>query len=273
MRSMVDRPPLSMHFLLVLAAVALGGCGELNRLEDYFATTASEVLFLGISDDETLDVLEELGITEGAMGIRAAATAFLAQATSLESVADNLIDDADRVLLHDGSRGVNLDSQGNGLYFITSEDDPELSYVPGTTYTFQAVKDGRSHSVSMLAPGVPALSGIPQGGETHATGQSLQVNLGGQFDNAIVIVVDEDGQLTYDNRPSTASEYVDWIRDESMQTSVTIPGSAFAQHNALYVIGIAGIREALDSSYENLNPLVSKLAMGSVAVQGLITDL
>ncbi|MBN95119.1 MAG: hypothetical protein CL928_13795 [Deltaproteobacteria bacterium] len=273
MRHMRYSPALRTSAALVLSGIALVGCGELNRLEDYFATTAAEVLFLGISDPETLSALEELGVTEGPMGIRAAATAFLAQATSLESVAANLVDDADRVLVHNGSQGVNLDSQGNGLYFITSQDDPVLDYVPGTTYTFQAVKEGRSHTVSMLAPGVPALSGIPGGSDTHPPGQSLTVYLGGQFDNAIVLVLDGDGNITHDNRPSTASEYVDWIQDESMQSSVTIPGEAFPEAGSLYIIGIAGIREALDSSYENLNPLVSKLAMGSVAVQGVLTGL
>jgi hypothetical protein len=123
----------------------------------------------------------------------------------------------------------------------------------------------------MIAPPAPSLGGFPQAPDTQAPGTALTITLGGQYDNAVVVVVNDQGDITYDSRPTTAGEYVDWVKNDTAMIDVVVPGTAFTTPNALYIVGVAGIRKALDSSFENFNPLVSNLAMGSVAAQGIIT--
>jgi hypothetical protein len=95
--------------------------------------------------------------------------------------------------------------------------------------------------------------------------------MGQQFDNYLAVVATENGDITYSNEPQTAGEYLEWIGGGDVVTNITIPASAFPDPGAGYVIGVAGIRRASDSAFDNFNPLVSNLAMGSLSVSALVT--
>jgi hypothetical protein len=251
-----DRPIPRLVLLGLLPA--LPGC----NITSYFSTVASEALLLGVADPvEGVD-----------LGAAATATTFLAKAQSLDSVAANVFDDADRVWIEGGGGEAELPNQGDGLYLATSEDDADLVYADGSRYTLHVQNGGKSYSVGGEAPPPPQLDGVPAPPATHAAGTQLVVDLSGQgFDNFVGVVADSDGNLTWDSRPEDAGGYVDWIRDSGEVTTVTVPGSAFPDPGQPYVLGLAGVVKAPDADFEGFNPLVSNFALGSLAVATVTT--
>jgi hypothetical protein len=263
---------MNIFRLLPLLAVVLctaltnTACSEIG---DYFSTIAAEGLFLGVDDPA---VATGLGL-DAELAAGATASTFLAQARSLDSISENLFSDADSVSITDGITSVELAALGNGLYNVNSNEAPELVYVIGRSYTLEVRDDGELYTAEMLAPPPPILGGVPdaQAGESHAAGTDLAVSLGQQFDNYLVVVVDGSGEITYSNQPETASDYIDWIGSDDVVASVTIPAAAFPAAGTGYIIAIAGVRRASDSAFDNFNPLISNLAMGSTAVSALVT--
>ena len=112
------------------------------------------------------------------------------------------------------------------------------------------------------APPPPTLSGIPdaEAGLTHAANTALEVSLGQQYDNYLAMVVNADGEITYSNEPDGASAYLEWNGGSDVFTTITIPGTAFPAGSTAYVVGVAGVRRAPDSAFDNFNPFVSNLA-------------
>jgi hypothetical protein len=258
------------RFALLLSALPLAlpivGCSE---IDDYFSTVAAEALFLGLDDPAAA---EALGLSAD-LATGASATAFLARARSLSSVSENLFSDADSVSIADGVSSVELLARDNGLYSVDSSENVELGYVVGRSYALEVYDDGRLYSAEMLAPPPPALAGVPdpQAGATHPSQTALELSMGQQFDNYLAVVVDESGTITYSNEPQTAGDYLNWIAGSDTFIDITIPASAFPAPSSGYIVGVAGIRRASDSAFDNFNPLVSNLAMGTLAVSALIT--
>ncbi len=256
MKNTLPSPALAVAALAVLTAP---GCICGNSCFDIFSNVAVEGLVLGV--DEPIEGID--------LGAAAGATAFLAEAESLSSFEANLLDDADRVWVEtETTSAVNLEAVGDGLYEVTSDTVPGFAYSVGATYTIAVQDGGQSFSVSGVAPPPPTLTGVPAAG-THPAGGGLTFDLSGQnFDNHLAVVADQDGNLTYDNRPDTAGDYIDWIGGDDVST-ITIPGSAFPSAGTAYVLGVAGIRKGDD--FDGFNPLVSNLAVGSLAVEAVAT--
>lgn len=239
--------------LLPALLLVLSAC---NTVDDYFSSLATEALLLGIEDPPE-DVDFDLGEA-------ASVTAYVAEARSLSSFSANLVDDATVTF---GGRA--LPRTGHGLYSADSSSDAALDYVAGTSYVLAIVEDG-TNTVSVTAPPAPDLVGAPGPQETHQAGAGMSIDLSGQgFDNQIVLVGTSDGQggasLTWDSRPTSADEYIDWIGGNGDVGTVVIPGSAFPDADTIYLLGVAGIVRAPDSAFDGLNPLVSNLASGQVA--------
>jgi hypothetical protein len=247
--------------MLLTCTLLVCGCDRLLDVGDYFSPVASEALVLGVEDP---DIAALVGGT-------AAASAFLARASSLTSVAANLFDDADSVRVDTGSGSFALASQGDGLYLVTSADDPSLDYVSGSTWTLSVTDGGSTYTASGEAPAAPVLTGVPVPPATHGAGQPLSVGLGRSFDNSLTIVLDDAGNVTWDSRPQGVSEYLDWIGGGGDVSSVAIPGEAFPNPGTGYVVGIAGVVRAPDAGLEGFNPLVSNLALGSMGTAALVT--
>jgi hypothetical protein len=257
---------LALCLLILPIAFPVLGCSE---IDDYFSTVAAEALFLGLDDPAAA---QALGLS-AELATGATANTFLARARSIDSISENLFSDADSVSMADGVSSVELVARGNGLYSIDSTEDPELAYVVGRSYALEVYEDGRLYSAEMLAPPPPNLTGVPDplNGETHSAQSPLSLSMGQQFDNYLAVVATENGDITYSNEPQTAGEYLEWIGGGDVVTNITIPASAFPDPGAGYVIGVAGIRRASDSAFDNFNPLVSNLAMGSLSVSALVT--
>jgi len=257
---------LPLLTVVLCTALTNTACSEIG---DYFSTIAAEGMFLGVDDPAAAAAL---GL-DAELAAGATASTFLAQARSLDSISENLFSDADSVSITDGTTSVELAALGNGLYNVNSNEAPELAYVIGRSYTLQVREDGELYTAEMMAPPPPTLGGVPdaQAGESHPANVELAVSLGQQFDNYLVVVVDGSGEITYSNEPETASDYINWISSNDVVASVTIPGSAFPAAGTGYIVGIAGVRRAADSAFDNFNPLVSNLAMGSTSVAALVT--
>jgi len=246
--------------LPLLSLAFLAGCSFLDGLDDYVSNVVCEGIYLGV-DDPDLAAQLGLDVSDGA-----ATTVFLARATSLSSVEANLLTDADSVSLRSGGSTVELENQGDGTYLALG--DGGLGYAAGATYVLEVDHDGRSHTASAVAPDPPDLGDLPDAGagELHPTGQDLTVDLTGQgYDNWLGLVLDADGTVTWDNRPESAGDYIDWIGGSDDVGVVTIPGSAFPDAGSVYVVGVAGVRRSLDAELSNFNPIVSNWAVGALA--------
>ena len=245
--------------LLLLPLLLLSAC---DSVDDYFSVMAAQGMFLGI-DEAPAGVDFELGAA-------ATSQAFVAEARSLESFSANLVNDAQVSI-----DGVLMASGGSGTYEVDSSTNPALEYVVGDVYTLTVVEDG-ARTVWIEAPPPPNLVGAPDPQALHPAGTGFTVDLTGQgYQNYIILVGTSDAEgnvaLTWDSRPQTADEYIDWIgaRDEVGQ--LPIPGEAFPDPSTPYVLGVAGIVRAPDSSFDELNPLVSNFASGSVATSLVTT--
>lgn len=248
-----------MRAKLLLTVVLLPAC---SNFLDYFSPVVSQGLVLGVDDPA-------LGADLGAGLV---ASTFLARASSLAEIEDNLYDDAELVEVEVGGVSADLVSQGDGLYLIDSDAVASLAYVEGASCGLRIVDDGKERTVSMEAPPAPSLSGLPAPPATHAAGAALTVDLSGQgFQNTLAAVADADGNLVWDNRPASVGEYLDWIGGGGEVTTVQIPGVAFPQAGTAYVLGIAGLRKAPDAAFDNLNPLLSNFAVGTMAVAPIVT--
>ncbi|MEE2829374.1 MAG: hypothetical protein VX498_09310 [Myxococcota bacterium] len=250
--------------LFLLASLALTGC---SNFVDYFSMTASEALLIGV--EELPDELD--------LGTPTAGLVFLAQARSLDSFAANLVDDADSVTISIGGLGVDLTNTAQGTYTVDSMDDPDLSYEPGETIELTIQQGGRTRSASLIAPGAPDLGPMEEP-LVHVADADLEIDVtGDDFDNHVAMVarIGSDGSLTvtYDSRPVTAQDFIDWIRGSgSGETVVSIPGTAFPDPGATYILGIAGMRNAPKVNFSDLNPIVSNLTAGSMAGRMVVTE-
>lgn len=244
--------------LLLLPLFLLSAC---DAVDDYFAVMATQAMFLGM-EEAPPEVDVELGAT-------ATAQAFVAEARSLDSFSANLVNDAQVSI-----DGVLMESAGSGTYEVDSST-ADLDYAVGDTYTLTIVEGG-ANTVWIQAPPVPDLVGAPDPQAPIPAGTGFTVDLTGQgFENYIILVgtsdLDGNVELTYDSRPQTADEYIDWIRARDEVGEVPIPGDAFPDGGTAYVLGVAGIVRAPDSSFDGLNPLVSNFASGSVATTAVTT--
>jgi len=232
-----------------------------EAVDDYFSVMATQAMFLGV-EEPPAEVDVELGAA-------ATATAFVAEARSLDSFSANLVNDAQVSI-----DGVLMEAAGGGTYEVDSSV-AEIDYSVGDTYILTIVEGG-ANTVWIQAPPAPNLVGAPDPQTPIAAGSGFTVDLTGQgFENYIILVGTADAggdvELTYDSRPQSADDYIDWIRARDEVGQVPIPGEAFPDPATPYVLGVAGIVRAPDSSFDGLNPLVSNFASGSVATAAVTT--
>ncbi len=251
--------PALLAWGFVLLAVSLAGCAVTDDIGDYFSNVVTEALFVGVDDPAAA---EQLGFdqVEGA-----AASVFLARARSLNDIESNLFDDAELVTMSGGFGSATLASQGSGMYIATSADTP-LVYSVGATVTHAVTDHGKSFTVVHTLPAAPSVTHDGQ----HVANTALTLPLGRVFDNEVTVVVDQDGNVTWDSRPQDVGEYLDWIGNNEV-TTVEIPASAFPNAGAAYAVGVAGVDKALDRDFDEFNPLVSNFAAGQMTVLPVVT--
>jgi len=252
-------------YLILVLSFGVSGCAN---LVDYFSPATTQALLIGV--DELPQDIE--------LGAAAEATVFVARARSLSSFSANLIDDANSITLSSEAGVFPLGNLGNGAYELSTADNNNFDYIPGETWTLEIDEGGKTRTANLVAPSSPDL-GDPNAVLEHPAGTALEFDLSGQgFDHYVAAVgqVLSDGGfvLTYDSRPTTAQDYVDWIKPGGSDPGViTIPAAAFPDPASAYVVGVAGMRKASPSSFERLNPAISNFAAGSMSGRLVATEL
>lgn len=276
---------LAAPLLGAMSLLALPGCNTF----DFLSRTAVEGVVLGaaVTDGETP---LSGGPTFGAV--------FLGEATSINDFADNVIEDAESVTLADDQGEAELGFEEPGLW-LTNDVASQLTWETGEEVVLELVRGGETFTASAVAPPPPTLSGVPQvvsiadlpddwstlteedlealaaqaeSAEFQPVGQGLTVTLGGDYEYWAILVVNQDGDLTYSSLPGDASGLVDYVLESEPITSWDIPGEAFPEPETLYAVAAAGVEFTSTQNYAGFNWLISNLGIGTMTVAPLVTE-
>jgi hypothetical protein len=270
---------------VLLAAVGASGCNTF----DFLSTTAVEGVVVGASVTDGVTPLS---------GGPALGLFFLADATSIQDFSENLIVDADVVTLSAGAQTADLASDEPGLWMTDTLDGASLPWQSGETYLLEMERGGRAYSASVEAPPPPTLAGLPSSidladlpadwtqltaedldqlaadvaaAELLAPAATLSLDVTEEYEYWLVMVVDQDGALTYTNVPTEAGPLVTWLLESEPITTLDIPGTAFPEPNTLYAVGVAGLEFTSTQNYAGFNWLISNVAAGTMTVAPVLT--
>ena len=244
--------PSPTTLALVASLVALGGCDLISEGRDLIGDLTNplvtQALVLGVQPpDETSEVDLPSEYSEGT-----AATVFLADAAEVDDLENAPISGA-TVLVETEE----LSDLGQGAYGM--EPGP-LAYASGSTWTVSVTLSGDTATAAVDLPPAATFD-VP---ETQTVNTGLTIDLSGQeYDSAIVVVLDQEGEVVYDNTPQDVKALYDFTRGDSA-TTVDIPAEAFPQVGP-YLIGVAGIRTTTGrDSIEGMNTALSTMMAGQL---------
>lgn len=177
---------------------------------------------------------------------------------------------------------VDMPEETPGVYRISSATggtggNANLVYTSGADYTITVdVPSGKhegAYEMEVTAPPRTEVTGLPdtQGGGTITAGQSLTLQLVGEYDRGIVFVVDSAGNVTYDNRPTDPASAIDFVFGDFDGTLV-IPGTAFPDTGSIYGVVIAGLESAPTRDISEELNILSRFYAGSAKTAIVITD-
>lgn len=174
-----------------------------------------------------------------------------------------------------GNAPLTLKDQGSGTHQLTSQDEPSLVYEAHKTWAFNATTNGVSYLAEVEdLPEPERISRLhPEAGYIDLAAGSEYVLVRpdpdpGQQRNVAfltVLSVSRNGQLgalTYSNVPTQPLEFLKLVAAPSdwQQTKMVIPGSAFPDADANYVIMLQSVRLGLAKS--------QNLFIGSAVIAG-----
>jgi hypothetical protein len=247
-----------------LVLVHLLGCDAFHKafssLDGLTTTTVMQGAVLGVelpSDERLAPLLEG---TDFAPGL--AVTVFVADAGSVTDLANAPISNA--VVTVDGNVTEAIPSQGQGLY-ASDPSQSALEYDDGAVWTIDANVSGNVGSAVLGLP--PAASfDVPA---THDANQAISVDLTGQgFASAVVVVIDQDGNVTFTNVPTDIKGLYDQMQQDEVGL-VQIPGTAFAG-NGLYAVGVAAMDHTVPDDLVELNTLLSGVRTGKMILSPVV---
>ncbi len=188
----------------------------------------------------------------------------LARPVSITDLESNLVA-ASSVWLEVDGAVAELAEEGTGLY---AYDGGPVALPEGAEVALFAVVDGVMGSVSVAAPAPPDLSGLPQ---DHDASTDLVIDLRGlDITLAYGTVVDVQGNLIYDDRPSGADDVLLDLRDAREELNYVLPAEIF-EPGTVYSVALTGIRAAQGRDYSNLEAFWSNYGVGSVGAGVLAT--
>lgn len=162
---------------------------------------------------------------------------------------------------------------GSGVYTASSgtAGNPALVYTSGSSYTI-TIDDSKNYTTEVTAPARTEVTGLPdtQNFETIPANTDLTLQVVGSYDQGIVVVVNSAGDITYDNRPDTVQESIDFVFGD-FDGTIVIPASAFPASGTAYGIVVSGLNSASSSGIStNLN-ILSRFYAGSAKTAVVIT--
>ena len=238
----------------------LTGCDaiqdKIEEIEDYTNGFVVGGYYFGVEENQ---YLEGTPFEENAQ-----ITVYLASANASTDLDSNPASRADVVLNSNSMNNFALLEGDAGEYSSVSSDG--LVYAANEYVTMNITHASIPHSIAVDTPAAPVYN-LP---EVHSVGQPVTIDLSGQgFHETLAVVMKlETGEITFDKRPSNASEMYELTHPEEGDigeggnvTTVQIDGTAFPEEN-FYLVGIAGVRAATKDDMDNINPLISGLVAG-----------
>ncbi|NCG19761.1 MAG: hypothetical protein GWP91_12200 [Rhodobacterales bacterium] len=254
------------RFAVVL--MTLGGCGIIQSaqeqvdgikdvIEGLTNPLVSQGLILGVQEPEDQSVADILANSEFDSGTNV--SIFLADASSASAAADAPVSDAVVTIL--GTDTLNVLEESPGLY-ATPPTSNTLPYAAGDSWEVQVVIEGMEDmsSISVTLPPAAQLN-IPL---DHAPLTAMILDFTDQeFDSAFVVVINQDGAITFTNEPTDISDVLAITQGAEPITQVEIPADAFPAEG-LYAIGVAGMDHSLRLDVQNMNTALSTLMAGKM---------
>lgn len=276
-----------MRAALILAALALAGCNTF----DFLSPHVVEGVLVGVEVSDGDSSLGD-GPVFGAV--------FLAEATSIRDVSSNLVTDPDSLTLSTQGDQAPLEEADDGLFVTGLDAITSLTWSADQAIELTMVRDGDTNTGQVVVPRAPIVSGIPQAVdldaipqdwselteqellelleeqaaqvEFHPPGASIEVDLTAEdYEYWVVVVTDQQGNITWDNLPRQSDQLVDWIMAAEPIDRIEIPGEAFAEPDSLYAVGVAGVVFADTKDYSGFNWLISNVGAGTLTVTALVT--
>jgi hypothetical protein len=244
-----------MSFAAVML-LQLMGCDAFHKafssVDGLTQTTVVQGAVMGIEAPAELQDL--LAGTDFSSGV--AVTAFVADASSVTDLADAPIDNAQVTV--EGNVSEQAAPQGHGLY-LTDPGSSNLVYADGDTWSLDIDVAGEVGTVALTLPAGANVQVDPQ----HDKNTPMSIDLSGQgFASAVVVVVDQEGTVTFDNAPKTITDLYESMNSTDPGT-IEIPGSAFPS-DGLYALGIAAMNHTTSEDVEGINTGLSKVRVGKM---------
>lgn len=192
----------------------------------------------------------------------------LARPLSFTDLESNLVLDAEAVWLSIDGAPVELRGEDNGLYLYDRSIQPNVLYRPGAQVEVHAHVDGEEGIATVLAPEAPDLSGLPL---THPSGSSLVVEMSEEYALAYGVVIDTQGNVVWDDRPSTTEDVISELASSGSVERYQFPPEAFPDAGTAYGVALVGIRAAEGPDFSNFEKFWSNVGVGSVGTGYLTT--
>lgn len=241
----------------VLLLALLPGCAFFQKAKDTFEGLTNPLVALGFVISVEPAPSEDVDLTDAPVQQGTALTVMLADAAQVNDLDEVPVEDADVSL--EGAAATEIDV---GIYAI--EPGP-LTWDDGATWDLHVGIGDDLATAAITLP--PASTWAPP--TSHAPSTDLVVDLTGQdYDSVFVIVIDQDGNLTYSNEPETPREIYDFTHGDA-ELTVTVPGSEAFPAAGVYLIGVAGMQHTGASDLDEMNTALSTLLAGKMIIHPL----
>jgi len=188
----------------------------------------------------------------------------LARPVSLSDLESNLVD-ADSVWLEVDGTVAELSEEGTGLYAYNGNP---IALAEGAEVALHALVEGEQGSVSVTMPAAPDLSTLPN---DHDADSDLVIDLRGlDITLAYGTLVDSEGNVVWDDRPTSADDVVWDLKDAREELNYVFPASAFTP-GRYYSLALTVIRGADGPDYDNLEAFWSNYGVGAIGNGIIVT--
>jgi hypothetical protein len=239
----------------VLALALAQGCGPggVDGLTDPMIVQGA---LLGLVEPESEDIdLSETDFDKGS-----AVTVFVADAKSLADVEQaGVVGVQGQVRVGDEPAVALAPGDEAGQYTAYSDDG--LVYQTWADAVVSLSVDERSFGLVVELPEAANVR-LPEQG---LFGEDLPVDMsGGDFDQVLATVINtKSGRVTWSNEPQGLSEWNAFTNAEAA-SSFLIPAEAFTEPNALFAVGVAGLRMADAADFDEINTALSGMQAGQL---------
>ncbi len=249
---------------MLLTFIALiGGCDLITDIQEELDGLTNPLVGQGIMigidtpDDEVLR--QAIVGTEWENG--GLIEIFLADATSIDNMADAPVIGATVKATVGNNAPVRLTEDSAGSYSAFSEDG--LVYEEGAEVTVSVNLEGGPALFSTILPRAPDLDLPAQ----HDQGEKLILDLTEYaYENVLALVINAQTQaVVWSNEPTTPQEIYDFTHADSFVDRLEIPGTAFASQG-IYAVGIAGLVVGEADGFDNMNTLLSSIMTGKMSL-------